>query len=452
MRNFLFITIYIGFCFFSVYTGINDHTSKKLILGVSLSLWFSAIPAIMVLLYGIGARIRYRDRLEKILYAASSAYFLGYMGTIASILSLMFILSQRGLENINDLILQSVCVALTTTMAGLIVMFLLKMYSQTLFQDILEPVKKEILENIREETDSIKKSMVGFSAGMGQATKQITTFKDDFHELSLEIQKASKPIIEISRKLEEAAPRLEKALKTFSDISEIKLSKDVIEGLKGGLEGLHDANKGFAALNPTLEKVQGSLRGLDNKVKIFGSSVQQSKDELGHFNAGVKEVEKILSDFAKLKEKILEEEEGKRKEQSDGMEHLSGNIEKLTQAVETFEEEKDKGEKQLQGMKHLSGNIDSLTQEVKTFKEEKDKWKKRFQEMEHLSENIEDLTQAVKTFKEKKDKWRERLPKTGQHQTSNKRRAIKDVPPEHKNTKNKDPEESPPKRRWGFWH
>lgn len=347
MINFLFILIYIGVCFFSVYTSICEYAINNFIWKLSLSQWSSVIPVFLVLMFGFFSYIKYRNNQEKLLYTANTAYFLGYMGTIASIISLVFILPQNGLDNSDGLIIQSICVALTTTLAGLIVMHVIKTHSQQLLPN--SGIVNAVMTNIQEETSVIKQSMYGLSSELNGATQQVKSFREETLELQQQMEHNHGTIIEINKMMGQIASNFKTASEAFLSINECQLSDDVIKGLKEGLLGLRDVVNSLVALNPILNNIHKSFAELENNITSLGSSTQQSQTILSQFDVGVKEINRILSDFAELEKTILDEKDDKRKTQSEVITLLSKNIEQLNHIIvamskkrEFLEHEEDK--------------------------------------------------------------------------------------------------------------
>lgn len=293
MAKLLFVLLYVFSCFLSVYIIVADSPIVSQWVPPEYSKLSLIIPLLFLLLFALIKYASGRKSADKMLHASSEVYFLGYIGTITSIVAMIFIFSflDKALENSMNIVIQSMCVALTTTLVGLIGMFIFKSIYFKLRPNISDKVLDGVQANIQEETIRIKTSM-------GNLVQVVDATKDSFKNLDSQV-------INVNRNLKSVPQGLAQAIKGFSDIIELfgtidslELSEDVIRGLENGLTNLKEADDNFESLNRRIDEASVKFGLLNPEVEDSYKNLKELKKVSGKLN-------KILEDFAKLEQRKL---------------------------------------------------------------------------------------------------------------------------------------------------
>lgn len=350
-----FITLYVASCAFTISCSVWGNKDSMILMGLPLSQWSFFLPSLLIFLFGIRAYINGRKSFSKITYASNELYLLGYLGTIVSVVTLVFIISfgRIQLEKSFNLITQSVCLALTTTLVGLIGMFTLKLVSHSLLPpDQPDTEADKIQTNMHPETAAIKSDLSGLALEIHKASDAMSNLKKQTSELSDKMGKVPKSLEPLDRKILELMNHFQKSLqpldkqilelmkhfqklhKTFLSISSFKLPKEVIQSMEKGFVGIEKVYKSLLDFNTTLENVNSSTeRIMDTELNSLKGSFQETANVLIKFKKGVKDIDSILTDFADLQKKGITNEKDFHEKRIEVLASLSENLVKLTKAL-----------------------------------------------------------------------------------------------------------------------
>lgn len=333
-----FIVLYVVSCAFTISYSVWGNTDSMIIMGLSLSQWSFFLPSLLIFLFGIRAYIKGWKNFSKISYASNELYLLGYMGTIVSIVTLVFIISfgKIPLENSFDLIARSLCLALTTSLTGLIGMFVLKLVLHNLNSSESTSVAGKIQDDIHPETMAIKKNLGGLASEIHETTAVMSNLKKQTGDLFGMMGEMPKSLEPLNKKILELTNHFEKMHKTFSIVSNFKLPRKVIQSMENGFVGIEKVYKSFLDFNTTLEKVNSSSeRIMDVELKGLKGSFHETANVLVEFKKGVENIDSVLTDFAGLQKKgITNEKEFSEKH----MKVLTLLLEELGKLVKTLNE------------------------------------------------------------------------------------------------------------------
>lgn len=332
-----FIALYVVSCAFTISYSVWGNTDSMIIMGLSLSQWSFFLPSLLIFLFGIRAYINGRKSFSKITYASNEMYLLGYLGTIISVVTLIFIISfgKIQLEKSFNLITQSICLALTTTLVGLIGMFTFKLVLHSLSPpDSSDIVAGKIQANMHPETVAIKRNLGGLASEIHKATDAMSNLKKQTSDLSGKMGEMPKSLEPLNKKILELMNHFQKLHKTFSSVSNFKLPKDVIQSMERGFAGIDKVYKSFLDFNTILEKVKSSTeRIMDVELKYLKGSFQETTNVLIEFKKGVEDIDSVLTDFAGLQKKGITNEKEFHEKRIEVLASLSEELGKLTKAL-----------------------------------------------------------------------------------------------------------------------
>lgn len=332
-----FIVLYVVSCAFTIFCSVWGNADSANIMGLSLSQWSFFLPSLLIFLFGIRAYINGRKSFSKITYASNEMYLLGYLGTIVSVVTLIFIISfgKIQLEKSFNLITHSLCLALTTTLVGLIGMFTFKLVLHSLSPpDSSDIVAGKIQANMHPETVAIKRNLGGLASEIHKATDAMSNLKKQTSDLSGKMGEMPKSLETLNKKILELMNHFQKLHKTFSSVRNFKLPKEVIQSMERGFAGIEKVYKSFLDFNTTLEKVKSSTeRIMDVELKYLKGSFQETTNVLIEFKKGVEDIDSILTDFAGLQKKGITNEKEFHEKRIEVFASLSEKLGKLTKAL-----------------------------------------------------------------------------------------------------------------------
>lgn len=329
-----FIFLYVGLCVFSVYAIISDYCLRSYFFGISLSTWAFLFPIMLMIIWSIILYKQSKKSILKLNNAADELYFLGYFGTVISMVALFFILSFfyndfNHLKNIS-LIIRAVSVALAKTVIGLIGRFVFKGLSQEFPSH--DYVEGEIKLNIESDAMKIKKSMKGLLSEINNATKTFSALTKNINNLSLNVKKIPIPLDKlnsVNKKLDLTLEKFNQIIKKLNVIKTFSISDGVKEDLRLGIESLARLTTKISEIEPKIKDMPGNMIKLEDIFIGCNSSLTQ-------FNNEVKETKKILSDFAKLQKLGITKEMEHKELLIKEVKGLSLNICKLTERVDSL--------------------------------------------------------------------------------------------------------------------
>ena len=297
MGNFLFLLVYIFSCGLTIYSIIGDSFFSQSYLGITLSQYLLALPCVLLSLFAAKYKADWNSR-SKMTYASNEIYFLGYIGTIASILAMVFVFSflKKSFESNMDVVVQSLSIALSTTLVGLVFMFVFKSRCAILDKDddISVRIEAEVNNKIKLESEQIKKSLGG-----------LAKIIDDTAVSFGELEKKHQTLYQAVKQTDKIADGFRKILGLFENVDSFKLSTETIEGLKTGLNSIVEANNKFNSLNGKIDSVDSSMDNFNTKLQNLSKEAYESNGRITQVGTSVSELSEILDDFAKLERKKL---------------------------------------------------------------------------------------------------------------------------------------------------
>ncbi len=269
----------------------------------------AVLPALLILLYGLTACVYVRkngsDRGDSL---ANFTYFLGYLCTITAVTVLVVRLGyiEDDFVNIKTITL-AIGMKLTATVAGLVGMILIKGIQE------VEPMEsgatREIVDrlegvivNSRDAFGNLCRECKLTETSLSAMRHEADTLATSIKEYNAASSGGQREFREYAQSIGACVEKIEGLSSSIKKLSEYKMPEDVLKVLGQTIVGVHDLDKKCQAAGATIDGFDRSVKTCSANVGSMGSEVSENTGAMSEFNDAVKELDRVLTEFARLME------------------------------------------------------------------------------------------------------------------------------------------------------
>jgi len=316
----------------------NSVIGKVVVIGiaVSLSVWsiYSATSSVtqeggqyafivswsaglFICLYGLIACLciwRVRTRTLVGYAIADFTYFLGYLCTITAVTALVGRLGymEDGFLSMKTITV-AISVALTTTIAGLVFMNLIRQVQEG--QPVTTEVTQKIMEQLQGVISNNRDAFGNLFRECDRTKESLTAMRNEADSLARSmrdcgtgIDRGRTEFPEYAKSVGACVERIDGLSKSIKKLSEYKLPKDVLEALGKTVIGVHDLDEKCQAAGKSVDGFDASVRTCTESVGSMDSQISTNTADMSEFNQAVVELARVLREFARLTELYISRE------------------------------------------------------------------------------------------------------------------------------------------------